>query len=359
VHAVATFLALFALTMLVAMVLILSQAVSQTFDDLLVDAPDVVIRRVSTGGWMPLPVDPALAAARAVPGVLRPRPRIWGVADAGGTAVTIVGVAPTVGDRLPEGLHYPDRGEALVGPGIPLPMDGQPLLLAGQEAITVTVRARMPSAAAMAVHDLVLLHTDDARRLLGLQNGQASDLVLEVFHEEEIDPLVRDLSVAFPWPVQVTTRNAVQTAYASRFAAAGAMGLLSLVPAGLAFVLLILALGLGNVQQRPEMGLMKTMGWTSGDLLRLHFSKTLLVAFPALLSGLVTAMVVCFIPTGNGLTRLLFNWPGPPLQLSCQGLAAPLGLTFIMVLVPYLATAFWTGWHLVQADPMELIQEQR
>ena len=357
-QAVLVFLSLSTLTALVAAVLILHQAVALTFEQLLDHSPSVVVRRVGSGGWMPLPVAPALSAARAVPGVVRPRVRIWGVVSAGGVPVTVVGLENGTRMQLPGELEAPARGDALLGVGVAAPENGGMIPLTGHQIVTLKVRGRMPESAAMAVHDLVLLNADDARLLLGLRQDQASDLALDVFHAEEADSLAQALSTAFPWPVQVTTRHAVRTAYAAHFASRGATGLLSFIPAVLALVLLILALGMWSVHRHRDMGLMKAMGWTSGDLLRLHLTRALLMGCPAVVAGLVAACGTCFFPAGNWLTGLLFGWSGPSLSLNPHGTGASLLLAVLMVFLPYLAASFWSGWQAVQADPMELIQGQ-
>ena len=260
--------------------------------------------------------------------------------------------------KLPDGLQIPLRGQALLGSGVASPENGGKLRLIGQQTVALAVRGRMPESAAMAVHDLVLLDAGDARRLLGLHQHQASDLVLDVFHIEEADSLARELSTAFPWPVQVTTRHAVRTAYAAHFAGRGAAGLLSFIPAVLALVLLILALGMWRLHGYLGMGLMKAMGWTSGDLLRLHLARAIIMGCPALVAGLIGALGICFFPAGNWLTRLLFDWSGPSLGLSPEGALTSFALAAVMVFLPYLTASFWSGWQAVQADPMDLIQGQ-
>jgi hypothetical protein len=355
-QAVLVFLSISTLTALVAIVLILHQAVTETFDGLLEHSPAMVVRRVGSGGWMPLPMGPALSAVQSVPGVVRPRTRIWGVVSAGGEPVTIVGLEKGMDFQLPEALEMPLPGEAWLGPGIRQPESDGRILLIGQQTLALKIRGRLPESAAMAVHDVLLLHADDARQLLGLKKDQASDLVLDVFHGEEAGPLAQELSSVFPWPVQVTTRQAVRTAYSAHFAARGATGLLSFIPALLALVLLVFAVGMWGVQHRPDVGLMKAMGWTGGDVLGLHLIRAIIVGCPAFITGALGACCVCFFPLGNWLTRLLFDWSGPPLNLDPRWAATALALAVVMVFLPYLVTCFWSGWQAVQADPMELIQ---
>lgn len=356
VKAALVFLGLSTLTAMVATVLLLNQAVALTFDRLLDHSPAIIVRQVGGGGWLPLPTEAALSAARAVPGVVEPRTRIWGVVNHGDQAVTIVGLGQQSRGLLPDGFQPPGQGEALIGPGVATATGEARIVLTGQQALDLLVRGQLPPSAGMAVHDLVLLHADDARSLLGLRREQASDLALEVFHPEEAESLANVLKRAFPWPVQVTTRSAVRKAYAAHFSARGGAGLLSFIPALLALVFLIVALGVWGLQLEPDMGLMKAMGWTSGDLLQLHLTRAALMGCPAFVAGLMGAWILCVFAPGNWVTRLLFEWSGPPLALSSQGLAAPLALTTVVVFFPYLSANFWSGWRTVQADPMALIQ---
>ena len=91
------------LTVLVGMigtVILLSQAFSHTAQNILSKAPQLVIRRINAGGWMPLPIQPSLESAGSVPGVLNPRPRLWGTVYVNSRVVTIVGID----DRITEAL---------------------------------------------------------------------------------------------------------------------------------------------------------------------------------------------------------------------------------------------------------------
>jgi hypothetical protein len=354
--AAALFLALAALTVLAATVLTLHRSVAMSVDRLMDQAPSIVVRRVGSGGWMPMPVEQGLSAAGAVAGVLRPRVRIWGVVEAAGQPVTVVAITHDQAEGLPDGYRSPAPGEALIGGGVIHGRTGGSLLLSGREAVELSVRDRLPAAADMAVHDLVLLHPDDARRLLGLRPDQASDLVLDVFHPEEAGPLADALTGAFPWPVQAVTREAVKKYYAGRIAGRAGVGLLSLAPALLALVFLVLALGMWSASLRPEMGLMKSMGWTSSDLLFLHLARAVILGGPAVAAGLMGGVAILFLPAGRWLARLLFGWPGPAPDLPVPAMASPLVLAAVLVLAPYLVASFWTGWRAVQADPIELIE---
>ena len=81
----------------------------------------------------------------------------------------------------------------------------QPLRLDGCIPLDFKVVGYLPRPRLPALHDGVVLNRQDAFLLLGLAADQATDLALEVFHEEEAEALRPDLARALPWPVSITT----------------------------------------------------------------------------------------------------------------------------------------------------------
>jgi hypothetical protein len=357
------FVALASLTALMALVVLLTQALSTTVTRLTEDAPAVVVRRVSAGGWMPMPVQEGLSVAGQIPGVIRPRVRVWGVVGGATRPLTVLGLHPgeSTDAALPDGYRFPLPGQALVGRGAASQANIDQLYLAGRQALTLTVIERLPANSAMAAHDVVLVHVDDARRLLGLNADQASDLVLDVFHAEAVEALCPELAAAFDWPVSITTRQAYLGRALFDIAGRGSLALLACVPALLAMALVALAVGAWGRRRKWELGLLKALGWSGGDILRLTLFRGLLVGVPALAAGAATAYLLLFRPAMTWAAHMLFGWSGPPpgLYLSAQGALAGLALAVLMVATPYLAMVFWTGWQGVAADPAQCVEEGR
>jgi len=357
------FIALACLTAMMALVVLLTQALSTTVTRLTEDAPAVVVRRVSAGGWMPMPVQEGLAVVGEIPGVIRPRVRVWGVVSGVTRPLTVIGLHPgqSTDAALPKGYRFPQPGQALVGHGAASQANIDQLYLGGRQALTLTVIERLPANSAMAAHDVVLVHVDDARRLLGLNADQASDLVLDVFHAEAVDALCPELAAAFDWPVHITTRQAYLGRALFDIAGRGSLALLACVPALLAMALVTLAIGAWGRRRKWELGLLKALGWTGGDILRLTLFRGLLVGMPALVAGAALAYLLLFRPAMTWVARMLFGWTGPPpsLYLSGQGALAGLALAVLMVATPYLAMVFWTGWQGIAADPAQCVEEGR
>lgn len=356
-QALVLFFTLTSVVALMALVLLIDQTLSTACRRLMVQAPAIVVRRITAGGWAPMPVE-SVARVRSVAGVLRPRVRVWGVARGPNGPVTVVGLTGTPLGQIPDG-RMPQSGQALVGRGV-LPPEGMAgrLSLHGRQQVDVEIAGRLPEDSSMAAYDVAVMPADDARRLLGLNADQASDLVLDVFHEDETQALKPELADAFDWPVHVTTRREQLERYLTDISRRTGVVLAGFGPALLAMALMVGAIGAAGRQRRWEAGLLKALGWTGGELLRLQVWRGTLIGGPAIVTGVAVAYAALFQPGMTWLTRWLFDWhgPAPGLYLSVAGAAGGLLLSALLAGVPFLAAVFWTGWQAASADPADCVE---
>ena len=159
----------------------------------------------------------------------------------------------------------------------------------------------------MAVHDVVVVHAADARRLLGLAPGQASDLALDVFRQEEVAAVCSDLATTFPWSVQIMTRQNRKTLCLDTAARRGGMRMFTLVPAMLALACLITAVGVGRHGRRHEMGLLKALGWSGADILRMQAYGIGMIALSATVAGWGAAYGLLFWPAATGWLKAILG----------------------------------------------------
>jgi hypothetical protein len=352
-------LAMFSLTLLCSLVLFFSQALSSAAERILADSPALIVRRIGAGGWRPLPARQALALAAGVPGVLGARARIWGVVDGPRGPVTVYGWAAAGKASMPAG--WPDlppaRGEAIAGPALDDLGEGTALDLNSAGRMRFTIRSFLPPSAGLVAHDLVLLHPEDASRLLHLPSGYASDLALDVFHAQEADALRPDLARAFPWPIQVVTRQEAVGRYQAGFGRRSTLAFFMLIPSLLAVLTIVAATVRRQIGRRYEIGLLKTLGWTGRDILQQQIFKTCATGIPAVTAGILVAYGLVFWPGTTWPAALIFGWDQvpPALYLEPRGIGWPLVEVAVLVFAPYLTAAVWTSLTAATADPQDLL----
>lgn len=358
-EAVLTGLALGALVAVAATILLLVEAWTSTTTTLIEKGPSLVVRHLDAGGWKPLPAAEGVAAAEEVVGVVRATPRVWGAATGPAGAVTVMGVSAEQVIALEvAGLAAPSPGAAVLGPGVLDEPPGDQLGLVGSAKVTFRVQGVLDRSAALVLHDVVLLEISDARELLGLGPDEASDLAVEVFHEAEEEAILPDLASAFPFPVRITTRREAVGAAVASLSRDGGLGLMLLVPTLLAmglFVATAIRIGAGS---RREIGLYKSCGWTTGELVRLELTKSLAVGVPGILLGLAVAWVLVFWPGITWPGALLLGWRStpPPLTLDAGGAVIVLLGVAAFVLAPWLLASIVPAVRSALADPGDLVR---
>lgn len=349
--------ALAALVATVATSLLLHQAVEATVTRLYADGPSLVVTRLGPAGWQPIPAD-AVDAVATVPGALRPRLRVWGTARADDLPLTIVGVDRAAADALTAaGLPAPAVGEVVLGPGagaiagsfLPLRGPGEP-----RDPFITHV---LPTDLGLVAHDAALLHVDDARALLGVPPGHGTDLAVDVHHDGTEAAIRPELAAALPFPVVITTRTEARGATVAGLSRRGGLGLLLLLPALLALALLIASAARDRAGRAAEVGLLKAMGWTTADVVRLSLARALAVGLPAVALGGATAVALVLWPGVSWPGALLLGWEGPPpaLHLDAGGAALVLAEVGAFALLPWLAASLWPAVRGATRDPQELL----
>lgn len=346
------------LTAMMATGLLLSQALTATTSRLLDQGPDLVVRRVTPDGGRPISIH-ATDLALKIPGITAARTRIWGTVSTPQAAVTVVAADRDAIKRLDATLAIkaPGPGEAVAGNGVRPPETDALLVLQGTGKITVRITQRFPPEADLATHDLVMLHPDDARRLLGLAPEEACDLALAVFHPDEAEALRPELARIFPWPVHITTRQETRKHYATAFGRRGGLAVILYIPAVIALALLTAAVIRQQIGNRSRVGLLKALGWTSRDIVGLQIAKAAIVGLPAIAGGLMLAYALVYGPSPTWAGMLLLGWQetAPILHLDA-GFAAPVFLEVAgILLIPYLAAVLWSSLVQAASNPHDLL----
>ncbi len=333
----------------------LTQALSTTAERMLGEAPSLVVRKFNALGWTPMPSHPSVDIAKSVPGVIAARPRVWGrVAGPDGT-LTVIGIE---GDwpHHPQAAALPRRGEAVVGVDVEWDRTA-PIALTGRKTASFRVVGRSDAKTDIVEPDIVRLHIDDARELLGIPDGYASDLAITVFNPAEESAILPDLTGAFPWPVRITTRTESAGVYAAGLARMGGLAVAFLVPALLALTLLVTVTVRDRFGGRFEIGLLKALGWTTGDIVRLQVSRALLIGIPGTLGGMALACALVFWPPAKWLGRLCPEWQALPSRLSFSPGDAGLVLLEVtgLVVLPFLFATIAMVLRCAVADPQEML----
>lgn len=338
----------------VASVLFLTEALRREASRLLRDAPEIVVQRLAAGRHELFPEE-RLGTLQAIRGVAGVRPRLWGYwYDAGVKANYTV--------LVPGEFPFGD-GDAIVGPAVArlraLEPGGRILLRAHDgEPLLFTVREVLPEEAELVSGDVVALSAAGFRRLFGLAPGRFTDVAVAVPNPREVGTVAAKIARELP-DVRAVTREEIRRTYEAIFDWRGGLAILVLGGAVLALALLAWEKASGlSAEERREIGLLKGLGWETGDVLRMKAWEGGLVAGGAFLAGACLAWVHVFLLGAPVIAPVLRGWSGLHLELRLVPSIGPdpLAILFLLTVVPYLLATVVPSWRAATSDPDEVMR---
>jgi ABC-type lipoprotein release transport system permease subunit len=344
----------------IASVLLFSRGLREEAARLLAGAPELLVQRLSAGRHDAIP-ETYLRQIAALPGVAAVRPRSWGYVYDPLTkgnytlmaAETADGTLAGVTGRLPRAA-----GEAALGAGVAAARKitaGDDLILIDSRGTgrSFTVTGVFTTASALLTNDLVLLESGDLRDFFGLPDGLATDLAVTVRNPREVNTLAAKIKARLPDTRPITRADILRT-YEAVFDWRSGMLLAALAPALAAFAILAWDRASGlSAEEKREIGVLKAVGWGTGDILMLKFWEGLIVSGLSLALGVILAEIHLLLFDGALLSRMLKGWSVlyPSFRLTPVPDADTILALALFTIGPYLAATVVPAWKSAVTDP--------
>ncbi len=325
------------------------QALKREARELLVQAPDMVVQRLVAGRH-----DPILAAQaeaiRSIRGVLEVRPRLWGYyydpAFGGNLTVMANEHEPIAADAVWIGQGVARNMRVNEGDLISLrAYDGLPMLFLVQKIL--------PTESELVSSDLVLMAPRDVRSLFHFPEGLATDLAITAGNPRELPTIAAKIVERFPDARPILKAELLRT-YEAVFDWRGGLMVVVLGSALLSFVIFAWDKATGlSAEERREIGILKSIGWESSDVLLLKFWEGTVVSLTAFLSGILLAYVHVFFFSARLFEHALKGWsvlfPRYRLLPALDGYQ--LTVLFFLTVLPYTAATLVPIWRAATVDP--------
>ena len=109
-----------------------------------------------------------------------------------------------------------------------------------------------------------------------------------------------------------------------------------------------------------ETGLLKALGWTTRDLVRLFMNRAILIAAPSAAVAMSVSFLLVFRPGITWPGYLFFGWKHipPGFRFDPSGALPALILSAAAVLTPYLVSVLWPALGYASADPQDLLRRE-
>ncbi len=343
-----------AMVFLLASVLFYTSALQHEAGVLLAEAPEIVVQRMVAGRHDLIPTDHA-EALRGIRGVREVRGRLWGYHYDPVVRANYTLLVP------PEGGIAP--GTAVIGPALARARGagmGDALGLRGHDGNVFSFRivTVLPQESALASADLLLVAETDFRELFGIPTGRYTDLTLRVPNPREVQTVATKVLEALP-DSRVILREEMLRTYDAVFDWRSTLILLPLSGALFAFAILAWERASGlSADERREIGILKAVGWETGDVLRVKLWESGLLSLSAFVFGTTAAYWHVFGLSAPLLAPVMQGWSVlyPDFALTPMVDGSQMLALFFLTVFPYLAATLIPVWRAAVTDPDEVMR---
>jgi len=333
----------------IASIIFFIQALKREAGLVLKDAPDIVVQRLIAGRHDLIPVNYAgkIASIRGVSGV---RPRLWGYYyDAAvGANYTLMAT-----DDQP-----PAEESIFIGSGVARSRrlaegDMMTFRASSGAPVLLTVDKILSSESELVAADLVIMTEKDFRTMFEFPGERATDLALTITNPREITTIAAKIVQQLPDTRPILKSEILRT-YDSVFDWRGGMLIVMLSAAVLSFIIFAWDKATGlSAEERKEIGILKSIGWETADVLLLKFWEGTVISLSAFITGVILAYVHVFFFSASLFEQALKGWAVLYPQFKLIPLVDPyqLAVLFFLTVVPYTVATIIPSWRAATVDP--------
>ena len=197
-----------------------------------------------------------------------------------------------------------------------------------------------------------------AREILGLEPFVYSDFYLDVPNSSEVPNIITHLKTLFPHAHITTKEERKEAIYNSYYYKGGVFLSLFLFAIVAYMILLYQKTILSIASEKKEIGVLRALGYTISDTIRLKIVQNLTIALGGFASGIVIAYLFVFVfqaPLLRGIflgdvATIMVGDFVPMVEFS------QLVILFLLTVVPYMASVLYPTWKIATIDPNEVIR---
>jgi ABC-type lipoprotein release transport system permease subunit len=245
----------------------------------------------------------------------------------------------------------PEPGNIMIGAGVARNQriqagDMLTLKSADNLPLLLNVQGIYPSGSELLSSDLIVMNAEDFQTMFRLPAGYATDLAISIANPREQVTVATKVAELFP-DTRPILRSEILRTYDSLFEWRGGMMVVILAVAVLSFIIFAWDKATGlSAEERKEIGILKSIGWETSDVLLLKFWEGIVISLTAFLTGTVLAYCHVFFFSAALFEHALKGWSVIYPQFRLTPMIDPyqLSVLFFLTVLPYTAATIIPAW---------------
>ncbi len=219
----------------------------------------------------------------------------------------------------------------------------------------VKIHQTLPSQTNLMANDMIIMPIDLAREIFGLGEDEVTDITFNVPNDAEWDNIIGKLHLLF-YDVRVIEKREIRKAYENLYNYKGGLFLILYLVAMVTFMLILYQrYSMVYSTERKEIGILRAVGWSIKDILKLKFYETVVVVLVSFVLGVVLAYLYVFIWDAPLLSQIFLGGANLPNHVEFVPVLefGLLGSIFLFYAIPFLAAVLIPAWKIAVTPPKE------
>ncbi len=207
-------------------------------------------------------------------------------------------------------------------------------------------------------NDLIVMPIDLLRSIFGMDEESVTDIAFNVPNEAEWDNIITKLHLLH-YDIRVITKEEITKSYQNLYNYKGGLFLVLYLITMVTFILILYQrYFMVYSSEKKEIGILRAVGWSIKDILKLKFFETLTIALLAFLGGVIAAYYYVFIFDAPLLGGLFLGSANLPNELTFAPVIdfGMLGSIFLFFVVPFMAAVLIPVWKIAVTEPKEAMK---
>jgi len=328
-------------------------------------APDITVQNMAAGRVVPIPYTYVEYLSRFLD-VDRIVPRVWGYLYLQDSIYTLMGIDPSItpiaeqlGFTLESGRFF-SQGEtnvavigSHVGQTLNIELNDEVQIAEVHAFYSFTVIGIFESDVGLFTSDLILIDMETSRDFLDLPPETISDICIYVNDETKVPTIASIITEVYP-DLRVITRESMKDAFASTY------GLRSGYVSVLWYICLIAVIlvawnqaSSASAEAQREVGILKTLGFSTSNILEIRFLETLILGFISASIGICLAILYDLYLGAPIIRDFMLGWTAifpdfpVPIHISFASLAS----LYAAAIIPLLVGTLIPAWKSAITEP--------
>ncbi|WP_157278598.1 ABC transporter permease [Aliarcobacter butzleri] len=230
--------------------------------------------------------------------------------------------------------------------------DSYDFKLENENSKNIKIFKNLPKEANLIANDLIIMDINIAKKILDIKPDFATDIVLDVLNPLERQN-VKEQILLKESNIRILQKDELKKEYENMFNYKGGIFLILFIVVIFTFILVLYQrYSMISSNDKREIGILKAVGWSIKDIIKLKIIENFIVAFMAFIIGVIFAYIFVFILQAPILKNIFIGFSNikNDFILNQNIKISNLITLFLFFMVPFLSAVLIPVWKIAVID---------